>query len=185
MSGTTALVAANLLYEMLCVLPGVEYRWLQSWATATLTTPTPKLGGHGEPASPGAQLAVLAQQRQPRPPPVIQMTSLAEADRQPAPGAEVDPVAVGSGRDADRDGLDVGRRDLAGRHDVGAVRRAEVDDGPRARPPSRTSWAWRRDTPVSPSRAISGCSWRLWLVRPISAVDAVKAIVDDDGGGHG
>jgi guanidinobutyrase len=25
-TGTTALVAANLLYEMLCVLPGVEYR---------------------------------------------------------------------------------------------------------------------------------------------------------------
>jgi len=24
--GTTALVAANLLYEMLCVLPGVQYR---------------------------------------------------------------------------------------------------------------------------------------------------------------
>ena len=25
-SGNTSLVAANLLYEMLCVLPGVEYR---------------------------------------------------------------------------------------------------------------------------------------------------------------
>jgi len=25
-SGATALTAANLLYEMLCVLPGVEYR---------------------------------------------------------------------------------------------------------------------------------------------------------------
>ena len=26
LSGGTALLAANLLYEMLCVLPGVEYR---------------------------------------------------------------------------------------------------------------------------------------------------------------
>ena len=26
LSGNTALVAANLLYEMLCILPGVEYR---------------------------------------------------------------------------------------------------------------------------------------------------------------
>ena len=25
-SGTTSLVGANLLYEMLCVLPGVDYR---------------------------------------------------------------------------------------------------------------------------------------------------------------
>src|SRR3954453_1464023 len=51
--------------------------------------------------------------------------------------------------------------------------------------PSRTSWACRRETPVSESSAISGWMSRDWLDRAINAVCWVRAIVDDDVGGHG
>ena len=51
---------------------------------------------------------------------------------------------------------------------------------------ARTSWAWRRDTPVSPSRAISGYTLAAagWSARSAPTSPA-SGIVDDVGGGHG
>lgn len=51
--------------------------------------------------------------------------------------------------------------------------------------PSRTNWAWRRDTPVSWSSGTSGWMPLDWLVRPTSEVCPVSVTVEVDGGGHG